>query len=918
MRRKVRKRVLRKRTSKNKNFLRYGLISAISVFIILLIAAFSFYSNYEFSENRVTGKNLLQIINSLVVSPPIPIAVDLDSSSDDYRTKRKLNPDSTTGISEIVLDVNGIYKTDLEIESSEEKPEVISEEVPTLAYKYLKIDAIATDGGTSAADLVNNLDAAVLKLKVKSDWIEENDLGERDVSFFKYKSPEGESLGEWVELRTDFIRSTRTNERDADYENYYETEISSFGYYFAIAEKTGDFDSSVYLPTIEFVEENEETGILVEKTTASGSYIDVTSIDALILAGMDGFYGKLDTVTISLYNSTGFFLDSSSGRSSPPLKNFADLNRPYYSYHLNATANNTYGDKVATETKVIVLQNPFNKTVFSNLILTGGTFPVLALPLPSADENIVDKPKEIGGFSKITLDVTKAVSGQSLTVKAYNPLPVAIPEDAFLNPYSYLKFEPSSDLRDALDEDAVLEFVVGDRWLTDRGLTKDSISLFKYQESETEDEEREWVELPTSYKSFTGTATAPSEHLYEASIDLIGYFAIADKTLLTELNNPPKVEFLPDTTSEGNYDDKSEIIANVRAEKTVRDIVNITVYLYNENNLVSKITKNSNLFYNNFSGLSDGTYYLSVTTSDGISLGKTPTRKIVLQTPETKEKISIPKIDKGKASEYIPDDSDIGIKTINLSAKNDIVNAEMTIKTYDDKPVSIEEEKSGEVYQYLEFETSNINPNLNEAIVEIQIEKDWVEDNDLNKEKISLFKYDESEDEWIEISTTYKDADNVYYNYIAKLNSFSYFAIAEKTSSANATSANSSQANSSSVNNSQSSSSAANQGTSGTSTRTQDTSSSRSSPTEISKTSRESFFKENSSTIIFSVIAFGLIVFIATVGFFFFKIIKRAKKDLGRFEKMEKTAEKDLHKLEKVEKEAEKDLHRFERKFSWL
>ena len=248
-----------------------------------------------------------------------------------------------------------------------------------------------------------------------------------------------------------------------------------------------------------------------------------------------------------------------------------------------------------------------------------------------------------------------------------------------------------------------------------------------------------------------------------------------------------------------------------------------------------------------------------------------------------------------------------------MSAEDDITDAEMTIKVYNGKPASLEEEKSGEVYKYLKIETSNINRNLDKAVIELQVEKDWVEDNDLDTEKIFLFKYNESDDEWIEISTAYKDSDDDFYYYESILNSFSYFAIAEKTSSRVVASSNSTSNFSSGTTVPSTSTSSSNSLNTNANEREEDTSFSDLPAGSSSGTEEGSFFKDNSGTIILSTIVFALIAFVAAIALFFIKKVRRAEKDIGKFvEKVEKTAEKDLH---KVEREAEKDLRRFEKKF---
>ena len=74
----------------------------------------------------------------------------------------------------------------------------------------------------------------------------------------------------------------------------------------------------------------------------------------------------------------------------------------------------------------------------------------------------------------------------------------------------------------------------------------------------------------------------------------------------------------------------------------------------------------------------------------------------------------------------------------------------------------------------------NLEDNLDKAIVTIQVEKSWLSDNSIDKDNVAMFKFDETSEEWNELTTTYVDEEDDYYNYVVELSSFSYFAISEK------------------------------------------------------------------------------------------------------------------------------------------
>jgi PGF-pre-PGF domain-containing protein len=121
-----------------------------------------------------------------------------------------------------------------------------------------------------------------------------------------------------------------------------------------------------------------------------------------------------------------------------------------------------------------------------------------------------------------------------------------------------------------------------------------------------------------------------------------------------------------------------------------------------------------------------------------------------------------------------------GVKEIQIQVKDEIQNVKITVSKFDEKPVSVSVEKTGKVHKYFQIKTENLETDLKKATVTIQVEKSWISNNSLNKDDIALFKFDNSSNNWNELTTTYKEEDDEYYYYDAELTSFSYFAISEK------------------------------------------------------------------------------------------------------------------------------------------
>ena len=104
----------------------------------------------------------------------------------------------------------------------------------------------------------------------------------------------------------------------------------------------------------------------------------------------------------------------------------------------------------------------------------------------------------------------------------------------------------------------------------------------------------------------------------------------------------------------------------------------------------------------------------------------------------------------------------------------------LVITKYDNKPTEVSLEKAGKIYRYLQIEATNLKDKLEKAIVTIQVEKTWASNNGFNKNDLALFKFDDINNKWNELSTVYLEEDDTYYYYEIELTSFSYFVISSK------------------------------------------------------------------------------------------------------------------------------------------
>jgi len=145
-------------------------------------------------------------------------------------------------------------------------------------------------------------------------------------------------------------------------------------------------------------------------------------------------------------------------------------------------------------------------------------------------------------------------------------------------------------------------------------------------------------------------------------------------------------------------------------------------------------------------------------------------------TPQLPEEIhSWTKITLGTVAIMKDFDEEFGIKQIEIQVRDEAQDVKVTVTKHPGKPAEVTKTKSGKVYKYLQIETENLEDKLDKGIITIQVNKSWVFNNNLNKDKIDMFKF--VNDEWVNLTTAYKEQDNNYYYYDIELTSFSYFAI---------------------------------------------------------------------------------------------------------------------------------------------
>lgn len=124
---------------------------------------------------------------------------------------------------------------------------------------------------------------------------------------------------------------------------------------------------------------------------------------------------------------------------------------------------------------------------------------------------------------------------------------------------------------------------------------------------------------------------------------------------------------------------------------------------------------------------------------------------------------------------------EVGVKTIHVDVDTSVQSANIEVTRYSGKPEDVKTSKFGKVYQYLQINATDFNNSLKNALVTLNVEKDWFSQAGLKTDDVAIFKFDEAGDVWNELDTELSGEDDAYYYYSIQLKSFSYFAISEKT-----------------------------------------------------------------------------------------------------------------------------------------
>lgn len=117
----------------------------------------------------------------------------------------------------------------------------------------------------------------------------------------------------------------------------------------------------------------------------------------------------------------------------------------------------------------------------------------------------------------------------------------------------------------------------------------------------------------------------------------------------------------------------------------------------------------------------------------------------------------------------------IGVNAIIFIATEDISNVRVSVTKMAGRPDSVSESPEGAIYRYIEVDVPLLKDKTKQAKIQFEVTKAWLEDSNINKEKIRLARYNEGK--WSLLSTVQlsENSEKAYYEAISP--GFSYFAV---------------------------------------------------------------------------------------------------------------------------------------------
>ncbi|MCX6747057.1 MAG: PGF-pre-PGF domain-containing protein [Candidatus Pacearchaeota archaeon] len=247
---------------------------------------------------------------------------------------------------------------------------------------------------------------------------------------------------------------------------------------------------------------SEHIQITIDNTAPSATYTCSPSSTTLgqvvkcTCVGSDGTYGsgvKSTTTTTGTITATatGTFSPTCTVTDNVELSTTATGTYTITSVGSGSTGGGGGGSGTTTSKATITPENPATMTGFAE-----GT-----------------------GIKAIEIAVLQSVENAAVVVTKYDTKPTAVPVEKTGKVYKYVQIS-APDLGTKLKTATITSFVEK-TWVTQQGLQKEDVALFKFDEATNK-----WYELPTTYSK-----EDTNNYYYTATVSSFSYFVIAAKTV---------------------------------------------------------------------------------------------------------------------------------------------------------------------------------------------------------------------------------------------------------------------------------------------------------------------------------------------------------------------------------------------------
>jgi PGF-pre-PGF domain-containing protein len=140
----------------------------------------------------------------------------------------------------------------------------------------------------------------------------------------------------------------------------------------------------------------------------------------------------------------------------------------------------------------------------------------------------------------------------------------------------------------------------------------------------------------------------------------------------------------------------------------------------------------------------------------------------------------------GEMAEIEIDNENIAITNVLIDVTKDIYGPWLKIETKAaaDLPSTVSElDKTVESYLYAQTSSTLTNDVLSTVSLDFRVSQDWLSESALTENQVALYHLADDSEDWEEVDTTHSSSDDDYAYYTASVSGFSYFAVAEGSSS---------------------------------------------------------------------------------------------------------------------------------------